>query len=189
MSYPDEQYYETTDITADVKPGAGNTFEFETFWGPPEQGRPASQPGLIAQITIEHADGTTEHFGTDGTWQAAAAGIVPDHPRNDEGDWVERADERVTPAWTSATDIGPAGTKPFTHLVAARTHIVESMLKPAKVTKVGNAYVADLGAITSATPVVTLQHGRDGSASRSSVATRSTRTATCRAQRATRTPT
>jgi alpha-L-rhamnosidase len=165
LAYPDEQYYETTDITPLLKPGGRTTFMFTTFWGQPAQGRPASVPGLIAQITIDATDGTRTTIGTDRTWETRAAGIVPDHPRNDEGDWVERADMRVAGSdggWGPAAVIGPAGTAPFTHLIPARTHIVEAATDPVKVTHVGTATVADFGAVIAATPVVTLASATAG---------------------------
>src|SRR4051794_27533653 len=73
LAYPDEQYYETTDITRVLKSGARNTLEFTTFWGQPAQGRPASVPGLIAQVTIDYSDGTRQTIGTDASWQTRAA--------------------------------------------------------------------------------------------------------------------
>jgi alpha-L-rhamnosidase len=174
FSYPDQQYYETTDVTLDVKPGEKNSFAFVTWWGQPGQGRPASVPGLIAQITIDHADGTRETVNTDATWRTQPAGITPDHPRNDEGDFVPLADERAEPdgwnrpgfddaTWKAAAVIGPAGTKPFTHLVAARTHIVyDRIAAPKTLTRVGEAYVADFGEVYAATPVVDIAAGAAG---------------------------
>jgi alpha-L-rhamnosidase len=174
LSYPDQQYYETTDVTPDLRPSAQNTFGFLTFWGQPGQGRPASTPGLIAQITIDHADGTRETVNTDATWRTQPAGITPDHPRNDEGNFVPLADERAEPdgwtrpgfddaSWRAAAVIGPAGTKPFTHLVAARTHIVYDRIDaPKTLTRVGDTYVADFGKAYAATPVVDISAGAAG---------------------------
>ena len=69
---------------------------------PARDGR-ASVPALIAQISIEHADGSREVVTTDGTWRTHTAGRIQDVPRNDEGDFVEHVDERRIP---------PAGTVP-----------------------------------------------------------------------------
>ena len=84
-----------------------------------------------------HADGTREIIGTDGTWREHTAEWLPAPPRNDEGGFIERVDGRLHPhglgrspastrrGWTPVAVLGPAGTKPFTHLVVQRTHIVE----------------------------------------------------------------
>ncbi len=120
-----------------------NTFTFVTHWSTPGQGRPASVPALIAQITIDHADGSRETVTTDGSWRTMAGPWVAGPPRNEEGDFVEHLDERREPrgwddtgfddaSWAAATVVGPAGTAPFTHLVPARTHIVEHRVVPAR---------------------------------------------------------
>ena len=75
FSYPDEQYYEATDITKQLVAGRLNTFGVITHFETPGQGRPASVPGLIARITVDHADGTRQVITTDGEL-AGAAGPV-----------------------------------------------------------------------------------------------------------------
>jgi alpha-L-rhamnosidase len=174
FAYPDEQYYETTDIRDAIKPGALNVFGFVTWWGQPGQGRPASVPALIAQITIDHADGSREVVATDGSWRTDPGPWTQGPPRNDEGDFVEHIDLRREPigwtgstfddqAWKPAAVIGPAGTAPFTHLFAARTHVVEQRVKPTSFKRLANgAYIADFGAVIAATPVVDLRDGRSG---------------------------
>ena len=173
-AYPDEQYYETTDVTADVKAGTTNTFAFVTFWGLPSQGRPPTVPGLIARITIDHADGTRQIITTDGAWRAHTGPWVQDVPRNDEGDFVEHIDERLLPigwdqpgfddaTWDRAAVIGTHPVQPFTHLFAARTHIVTARVKPVKLTRLADgAYVADFGTVMAATPVVDVRRGLPG---------------------------
>jgi len=177
FAYPDEQYYQATDVTKSVRAGAANVFAFVTWWGQPGQGRPASVPALIAQISIDHADGSREVIVTNSKWRAHAGPWKQGHQRNDEGDFVEHIDERQalpgwdSPAaasddrgWVAAAVVGPAGTAPFTHLVAARTHIVEQRRAPVSLRRVGTGWVADFGAIISATPVVELHNGRAGAA-------------------------
>lgn len=173
-AYPDEQYYETTDVTSDVEPGAPNVFAFITWWGQPGQGRPESVPALIARITIDHVDGTREVVTTDSTWRTRRGPWVQDRPRNDEGDFVEHIDAALDPvgwdrpgfddaAWTPAAVLGTHPTEPFLHLYAARTHIVEQRMKPVSLTPLpGGGYVADFGAVVAATPVVALHHGVAG---------------------------
>lgn len=175
-SYPDEQYYETTDVTSLVRAGATNAFAFIAHWATASQGRPDSPEAFIAHISIDHADGTREVLTTDGSWRARTAMWVPDGPRNDEGDLVEHIDERLEPAgwdrpgfddhaWPAAVVLGAHPWAPFTHLVAARTHIVFQSVKPVTFKRLADGnYLADFGAVTSATPVVDVHSGAAGRA-------------------------
>ena len=59
--------------------------------------------------------------------------------------------------------LGPVGTKPFTHLVAQRTHIVEHVVQPVSVrTLPSGAVIADYGAVIAARPSVTFNDGVSG---------------------------
>lgn len=174
FSYPDQQYYEATDIRSQLRAGAANAIGVISHWESPGQGRPASVPALIARITIDHADGTREVITTDATWRVHAGPWVPGPLRNDEGDHVERIDGRLDPigwdrpgfddkGWAHAVVLGAHPTAPFLHLVAARSHIVEQRLRPRTLTRLSDgAYVADLGSVVAATPVVTFHHGVAG---------------------------
>jgi alpha-L-rhamnosidase len=177
FSYPDEQYYETTDVTSLVRAGAANAFAFVTHWTTPGQGRPPSPEAFIARVSVDHADGTREIITTDATWRTRTGPWVPDRPRNEEGDFVEHIDKRLEPigwdragfddhAWLPATILGAHPWPPFTHLVAARTHVVYETRKPISLSRVGtaNATVVDFGAVTAATPVVEIRHGVAGRA-------------------------
>src|SRR5262249_11516695 len=132
-----------------------------------------SVPALIALITVDHADGRRETFATDTTWKTHAGMWQKGPPRNDEGDFVEIIDNRLeSPGWDQpgfddgdwppAAALGSHPTPPFLHLHPQRTHIVESRADPVKFTRLGNAYVVDLGAVLSATPVVHVHHGVNG---------------------------
>ena len=174
FAYPDEQYYEATDVTGALHAGAANAIGVLHHWYGPGQGRPASAPGLLLQITVVHQDGSREVIGTDGTWQEHRAEWLPAAPRNDEGGFTERVDGRLQPqgwaqpgfdakGWTPVAVLGPVGTKPFTHLVAQRTHIVESPVRPVSVrTLPSGAVIADYGAVIAARPAVTFHDGVAG---------------------------
>jgi alpha-L-rhamnosidase len=174
FSYPDASYYEATDVTHALRAGADNAVGVLHYWYGPGQGRPASTPGLLVQIDVVHANGDHEVIATDGTWQQHPAEWLPAAPRNDEGGFTERVDGRLQPqgwaqpgfdakGWTRVAVIGPAGTKPFTHLVAQRTHIVEQAVKPVSVrTLPSGAVIADYGAIIAARPSVTFSKGVSG---------------------------
>ena len=57
FSYPDEQYYETTDVTSLVQAGRPERVRVRHALVDRGQGRPAVAGGFIAHITIDHADG------------------------------------------------------------------------------------------------------------------------------------
>ncbi|MDQ1467389.1 MAG: alpha-L-rhamnosidase, partial [Actinomycetota bacterium] len=174
FSYPDEQYYQPTDITKYVKAGRTNAVALIVHNLGGGQGRPAAPPGLIARITVDHGDGTRQSITSDGTWAVHAGPWLPSAPRNDEGDFVENIDARRLPpgwadaafddrTWERARAIGPHPTNPWTHLVAQRTRIVEQPVRPVSFRRLANgSYVADFGSVIAATPAVTLHAGRVG---------------------------
>jgi alpha-L-rhamnosidase len=176
FAYPDEQYYETTDITRFLHAGARNAVGAITHWSLPGQGRPASVPAFIARITIDHADGKRQVITTNASWQTHAGPWIQGPPRNDEGNFVEHVDGRLDPVgwdtpgfdargWRPAEVIGRHPAAPFTHLYAARTHIVGRPVKPVTLKRLpGGAYVADFGAVIAATPAITLHAGTPGRA-------------------------
>src|SRR5262245_9432946 len=129
FSYPDQQYYEATDIRLQLHAGAENAIGIVSHWESPGQGRPASVPGLIARVTIEHADGTHETITTDASWRVRSGPWLPGPLRNDEGDHVEHIDGRADPVgwdrpgfddrtWARAVVLGAHPVAPFLHLIA-----------------------------------------------------------------------
>ncbi|MDQ1476579.1 MAG: alpha-L-rhamnosidase [Actinomycetota bacterium] len=176
FSYPDEQYYETTDVTALVQAGRPNVFGFVTHWSTSGQGRPPSPEAFIAHISVDHADGTREVVDTDASWRTHTSPWIPSAPRNQEGDFVEHVDERLDPVgwdragfddrgWLPPTVLGTHPWSLFRHLVAARTHIVYNAVRPKALERLGDGtYVADFGAVIAATPVVEIHAGVAGRA-------------------------
>src|SRR6202521_2750192 len=88
-AYPDSQYYETTDITHLLKAGKANAFGIIYDWQGPGKGRPEGTPGVIARITVLHADGTVDVITTDGTWRVLPGAWLPGVQRDEEGDPVD----------------------------------------------------------------------------------------------------
>jgi alpha-L-rhamnosidase len=175
FAYPDEQYYETTDVTQLLHPGKPNTIAFITHWYADGQGRPFSAPGLIARIAIDHADGTTQVVTTDGTWRVSPGPwVLPAPLRNDEGDHVENIDGRLVAStwdrpgfddhgWAAATVIGRHPVAPFTHLRPQATQLVETRVNPVIFRQLrSGAYVADFGSVIAAIPMVTFRTGSAG---------------------------
>ncbi len=174
FSYPDEQYVEATDVTRLMRAGRANGVGVLHHWYGAGQGRPEGQPGLLAEISVVHRDGTHEVIGTDGTWREQPAEWTPGTPRNDEGDFTEVIDARNHPdgwstagfdatSWKPIPVLGPPGVAPFTGLVAQRTRIASQAIRPVSVRRLpSGAVVANYGAIFAATPVVRFRHGTAG---------------------------
>ena len=175
--YPDSQYYATFDLTDALVAGGPNAVGLVCSWIGATKGRPAGTPGLIAQISVLHADGSRELLVTDGSWRAHRGAWLPGTQRDLEGDevgYTENIDGRLVPpgwdtpgfddsGWAPAQVIGPAGTSPWTHLVAVRTRIVETPVAPVSVTTLASgALVADFGRVYAASPVVRFHAGRPG---------------------------
>jgi len=176
-SYPDSQYYESTDITRLLRAGRANAFGIIYNWQGPAKGRPEGTPGVIARITVLHADGTEDVITTDGTWQVLPGAWLPGVQRNEEGDPVDYTENINGPAepigwdepgyrasgWKPAEVIGPAGTAPWTNLVSVRTRIVYQPIHAVSVTRLASgAVVADFGKVYAAIPQVTFSHGVRG---------------------------
>jgi alpha-L-rhamnosidase len=175
FAYPDEQYYQASDVTALLKPGAPAVIGVLHHWYASGQGRPDSPPGLIVELSIWHTDGTREIIGTDGTWLQRAGQWQRAALRNgDVNETVENIDGRLAPVgwltptyatagWTPVAVLGPAGSAPFTHLIAAQTRIVTHLVQPIKVTTLpSGAVVADYGQVLAASPRIALTAGVAG---------------------------
>ena len=173
--YPDEQYYQATDVTGHLRPGAVNAIGILHHWYGPGQGRPASAPGLLVHLSIHYDDGTTQVIGSDGTWREHPGEWLPGPYRNTDGsDFVENIDGRAMPVgwadgnfddagWTGASVLGPVGTAPFTHLFSLRTRILEHPVAPVSVKLLSSgSVVVDFGKIYAARPLVTFHEGVSG---------------------------
>ncbi len=175
FSYPDEQYARAVDLTGTLAGGKASAIGVLHRWYGPGQGRPASAPGLLFQLSLFYDDGRHVVVGSDAGWREHPAEWLPSPLRNsDVGDFVEWVDGRAHPqgwsspgyedaSWTAATVIGPAGTAPFTRTYAQRTAIRESPVLPVSLhTVAGRAVVADFGAVYAARPRVEFARGEPG---------------------------
>ena len=175
FSYPDEQYARAVDLTGAVAGGRASAIGVLHRWYGPGQGRPASAPGLLFQLSLWYEDGRHVVVGSDASWREHPAEWLPSPQRNaDVGDFVEWVDGRAHPqgwsvpgyddsSWTAATVIGPAGSAPFARTYAQRTTIRESPVLPVRLhTLAGGAVVADFGAVYAARPRVEFSGGQPG---------------------------
>jgi len=173
--FPDEQYYQATDVTQALLPGCPNTFGILHHWYGPGRGRPTSAPGLLLQVRVHYKDGRVLEFGTDGDWMTRRAEWLPAPQRNnDSGDFVEWIDARMSPLgwssssfddsdWQPATVLGPVGVAPFSHLYAQRTRIVEEEMYPRSVTTLSTgSVVVDFGKVYAGRPTVSFREATDG---------------------------
>lgn len=175
FSFPDQSYVQATDLTGALEPGRENVVGILHHWYGPGNGRPAAIPGVLFQLSVDHADGRRELVVSDGTWRQHPGAWLPAPPRNTEAnDFVEIIDGRRTPLgwagrgyvddhWSPAPVLGPVGSPPFTALFAQRTRIVEHRVGPAHVrTLADGTVVVDFGRIIAARPEVEFRHGVDG---------------------------
>jgi alpha-L-rhamnosidase len=173
--YPDEQYYQATDVTGQLRPGQANAIGVLHHWYGAGQGRPQSAPGVLVHLSIHFTDGTSQVITSDGSWREHIGEWLPGGYRNTDGaDFVENIDGRLTPlgwadgtfnddGWTPCTVLGPVGTAPFSNLFALRTRIVEHAVAPISVrTLATGAVVVDFGKVYAARPVVTFGQGVSG---------------------------
>ena len=176
-SYPDSQYYETLDLTPYLVAGELNAVGLLYSWEGATKGHPAGTPGVIAQISVLHADGSVELVVTDNTWKARVGAWLPGTQRDLEGDnvdYTENIDGQLIPigwkiagfddsGWEPATAIGPAGTAPWTNLVSVRTRLVQQPIAALSLTQLpSGAVVADFGKVYAASPQISFYHGVPG---------------------------
>ena len=133
FAYPDEQYYQATDITKLVHAGTANAIGVITHWSTPTQGRPASVPAFIARITIDHADGKRQVIVSDATWRSHAGPWIQGPPRNDEGNFVEHIDGRLDPSGWDGPDFDDhTWTAAHGHRRASRRAVPAPPSRPAR---------------------------------------------------------
>ena len=81
FAYPDDGYYLSTDITKVLRGGGANAIGALYHWSGAGKGRPASEPGVIVQVSVEYGDGTRQLVTTDGSWRVQRAPWLPASPR------------------------------------------------------------------------------------------------------------
>ena len=177
FAYPDEGYYQATDVTARLRAGEPAALGVLFHWYGPGQGRPAGEPGMLARLVLDHGDGSRQVIVSDGSWRVTRGPWLPAAYRNDDGrDYVEVVDGRVArqqdgwnrpgfddTGWLPAEVIGrhPAGV--FTRLRAQQTRLTYRVVRPVGVTTLpSGAVVADFGQVIAATPRVGFPAGAAG---------------------------
>jgi alpha-L-rhamnosidase len=176
FSYPDAQYYEATDVTNDLHPGV-NAVGLLYHWYGLGKGRPDEPAAVIAQVSVWHADGSHQVFGTDGDWRVVRAPWLASHPRNLQGDPVdvtENIDGEHEPVgwdqpgfsdtrWSQATAIGRPPVAPWTSLTSAQPPIVSTPVEARSLRRLTDgSYVADFGEVDAAVPTVHFSRGIAG---------------------------
>ncbi len=174
--FPDEQYYQATDVTRALRAGTTNAIGVLHHWYGPGRGRPASAPGLLVQVTVHYTDGRVVTIASDADL-ADPAGRVARRPATQQRQRrLRRVDRRSAPpdrlvgrglrrcrAGRRPAVLGPVGTAPFIHLYAQRTRISEHAVSPASVRTLPNgSVVVDFGKVYAGRPTVTFRHGTAG---------------------------
>ena len=176
-AYTEEGYYQATDVTKDLKAGGPAAVGVLYHWNGAGQGRPADQPGMIARLVVDHADGSQQVVLSDGSWQVTRGPWTTEPFRNGDGrDYVEGIDGRIAQqqegwnkpgfdasSWQQPQVVGvhPAGV--FTHLQGQQTRLTYQTVHPVKVTTLASgAVVADFGRIIPAMPQVRFAQGVSG---------------------------
>ncbi len=173
--FPDEQYYQASDITSAIEPGHANAVGVLHHWYGPGRGRPTSAPGVLVQVAVHYTDGRVATMVSDGSWRTRPAEWLPAPQRNnDSGDFVEWIDGRLSPtgwsdadfndrSWAPAAVLGPVGTAPFTDLFAQRTRISEHTQPALSLrTLPTGSVVVDFGKVYAGRPIVAFGRGTDG---------------------------
>ncbi|WP_459193269.1 family 78 glycoside hydrolase catalytic domain [Halosimplex sp. J119] len=174
FSYPDFQYYKTVALDDALSEG-DNAVGALYNWNGEGQGRPEAEPGFIAQLVVEFADGRKRVITTDGEWQTRPAEWVSSPLRNGEiAEPVETIDGRVAPrgwdepgfddaAWEPAEVVGAHPTDPWERLIAQDRQRVRHRVDPESVERVDeDTYVVDFGTVYPGVPNVRFEDGEDG---------------------------
>lgn len=175
--YPQYQYYNAFNITANLTANSDNQFAILHHWFGGGQGRPAGTRGLIMKVIVEYTDGASLISGTDGTWKAQRANWVTGMAsRNGEGvGYIEKIDATVylngwetlgfnDSGWEAVTEIGTHPVSPWTgNLSPDLTRVIETEITPVSVTDKGSGkYVIDLGKVYAGIPKITFSGGTAG---------------------------
>ncbi len=174
--YPGEGYYKTADVTDLVTAGEPLAVGAMLHWFSGGQGRAAGEPGLLARIVVEYADGSEFTVVSDGSWKVRRGPYVLVGTRNGEGLYVEhldgtaverigawKAEEYDDAAWAEAVVIGRHPVAPFTHLEGQQTTLVETVVHPERILVADDGTpVADFGKVIPGRPGVHFEEGVAG---------------------------
>lgn len=173
--YPDEQYYKSYDVTDELRAGRANAIGVQHVWTGRGKGRPHGEPGLLVQLCVDYADGSSETVVTDGSWAtrdgptdpgperspAAREPIERFDGRQDEQGWTEPGFGDTD--WNAPSVVGSHPTEPWTRLVGQQREVVRDELEPQSIRRLDDGtVVADFGRVYAGVPVVTFEDGTAG---------------------------
>ncbi len=172
FAYPGEGYYQVTDVTNAVRAGKKSALGVLYHWYGPGQGRPAGEPGLLARLVIDHADGSRQVVVSDDTWRTTRGPWLAAAYRNGDGrDYIEHIDGALAAAqegWNAPgfddsswqqVQVGDA----VPVLRPQQTRQRYTTIRPVSVTTLpSGAVVADFGKIIPAVPRVRFRDGVAG---------------------------
>lgn len=168
FAYPGEGYYQVTDVTSDLVADGRAAIGVLYHWYGPGQGRPAGAPGLLARLEVDHADGSRQVIGTDGTWRVTRGPWLEAAYRNGDGrDYIEHAlpmpDGWASPGFSAAGWTPAEVTTSPGALRAQQTRLTHTEVAPVSVTTLpSGAVVADFGRVIPANVRVRFSSGEAG---------------------------
>jgi len=174
FSYPDFQYYKTVELDDALSEG-DNAVGALYNWNGEGQGRPEAEPGFIAQIVVEFADGHERVIVTDEKWRTRPPEWMDAPLRNAEiAEPVETIDGRVAPEgwaepgfdddrWDPVEVVGEHPTDPWERLIAQDREVVRHRVEPESVERLDeDTYVVDFGKVYAGVPEIAFTDGSDG---------------------------
>ncbi|MCP1415302.1 family 78 glycoside hydrolase catalytic domain [Paenarthrobacter sp. A20] len=166
FGYPGEQFYNAADVTGTLQSSGTATLTAVAHWYGPGQGRAASRPGLLAQMTLEYDDGTRDVFGSGPGWLVAEGPYRQSGYRNDEGDPIEHFDATAwlePQQWHPAISLGTHPVPDFPHLRPNDAGVARHYTAAVDIfTADDGTPVADFGAVIPGRPVVDFLRGEQG---------------------------
>lgn len=174
FSYPGEGYYQVSDVTDLVRGHDRVTLAATLHWYSSGQGRPAGEPGLLAKVVVDYADGTRQVVTTNDGWRVSDGPYVFTGTRNGEGEYIEHLDARRVQhgwqrtgfddtGWDPAVVLGEHPVNPFTSLTSQESRIVEEVVTAEQILVADDGtVVADFGTVIPARPQIRFDAGVDG---------------------------
>jgi alpha-L-rhamnosidase len=140
--YRERVVYQTYDVTAQLKAGANaigallapGWYEDSLEWYQRPNNYGATPPALLAELRIEHTDGSVQWITTDASWQARRSSILHSEIYNGE-----TQDSRlIEPGWDTA-EFSAAGWKPAVAIDPAPLKIEAQDFQPIRVERTVSA--------------------------------------------------
>lgn len=174
FGYPGEGYFHVADVTPMVEAGEELAVGAMLHWFSSGQGRAGVEPGLLARIVVEYADGSEVVVVTDDSWNVRRGPYRMVGTRNGEGLYIEHLEGPAVAAigdwkqpsyddsdWAEAVVLGAHPHGPWSRLEGDITRMSETVVHPERILIAEDGTpVADFGVVIPARPAVTFENGQ-----------------------------